>query len=766
MKIANHLAILCWLIPLVVTTATSRTHAEIAAGQWLIDYGRAHGYAATDPQPADAEFILVWLDAATEVSPDLWEAYRWRYDLLARLNREEEAVENLKRYCQEKPNDAPALLTWFNTEFAQRQKIEDRIELCRTFLARPQVPSEVASDIQLQLAALHEGQGDRNLALTQTRKAIDIAPHNMSAHILLAELEERATQAETQVDLLLKSIAIDPVSPQRHWELAGYLKQMGMYDEALQWLKIASKNWTRATGGQPPSPGLTTEIAEIQLQKGDPATAISTAQNALSVDPKYAPASFVIIRAAKKLGRTELADSESSKLTNRFREWETNPHRANAVTCATIAEYFLNIQIDPQRAVRYAELAVQKDSVNPAYRAMLGQSYGAANLNTEAIQSFNLLATLDARSAVAFAKAQNATGNQTAAIETLKSAASRPNEHRDEIERELDALNALVPPTPDLTPIRSHLSAFDKFPLTFAANPSQFIEFDVQLNTNVCEFGETASATLTLKNKGNMDIVLGTNRMLNPQVTVSLLTDSRLDPTLENYLMIDFPGETILKPGETRSVEQSLAQTGGHVFLTSQPQRRIDLTARFILDPIANENGNVVSRLPGMKPVDATFIRTPVDATDEGLSKLRKQLVATEPSERLVANETFVALVIERFDSMQRKPQTYHAVPIDLDKISDDTLATLRDPNPFVRARSLAIQTRLPIHPDAIQAATPLISDPHWLPRLLAVEYFAKKQGPVFLPVLERLSEDPHPIVARLASLYREQAKSLGPARR
>ncbi len=766
MKTTTHLAILSLVATSIFGMVPSQVRAGVADGQWLIDYGRAHGIAATNPQPADAEFILVWLDAATELSPELWEAYRWRSDLLSRLNREDDAIENLKRYCAEKPQDAPALLTLFNVQLADLQKLEDRIDLCNAYLSRPNIPSDAASEIQLHIATLNEGQGDRDSALTHTRKAIDLAPHNLSALLFLAELEDRPNNPETQVDLLLKSLAIDPASPQLPWQLATYLRQLGLQDDAMSWLQIATDNWSRATNNQPPPPALLTDIAKIHLKQGISAQAIASAQDVLSIDPQFAPASFVIIRAARKLGRTELADSESSKLTNRFRQWETNTYRADATTCETIAQYFLSVQPDAQRAVRYAELAVQKDSANQQYRALLAQSYVAANLNTEALRTFKQIATLDAQSAIALARTQNANGDQSAAIETLKSAASQPTEHRDEIKHELELLNAPIPPAPDLSATRAILNAFDKFPLTFADAPTQFIDFHAQLSSNTCKFGEPLVATITLKNKGKNDIVLGSNRMLNPQVTVSLLSDSRLDPTLENYLTIDIPGEALLKPGETRSVEHSLTQSAGHVFLTSQPQRRIDLKARFTLDPIISENGSIISRYPSIQPVDATFMRTPVDASEDGLAKLRKQLVTDAASERLIATEAFIALILERFDSMKSKPHIYHALPIDVQALSADAITTLRDPDPFVRARSLAALTRLPIYPSTIQAATPLISDAHWLPRLLAVEYFAKKQGPVFLPVLERMTNDPHTIVSRLATLYRDQAKAFKPSRR
>ncbi|GJM27015.1 MAG: hypothetical protein DHS20C16_34300 [Phycisphaerae bacterium] len=738
--------------------------AGVDDGQWLIDYGRAHGIAVTNPQPADAEFILAWLDAATELSPELWDAYRWRSDLLARLNREDDAIESLKKYCAGKPNDAPALLTLFNTQLNDLQKIEDRLDLCNAFLARPKIPTDAASEIELHIATLEEKQGDHDSALNHARKAIKTAPHNLSAHLFLAELENRANAPETQVDLMLQAIAIDPNSPQPPWQLASYLKQLGLHDEALAWLNTASMNWVRSTGSQPPAPVMT-EIAENLLQKGEYAKAITTGQMALSTEPQYAPASFVTIRAARKLGRSELADTESSKLTNRFREWETNTHRASAITCFTIAEYFLDIQPDTQRAVRYAELAVQKDPTSLAHRATLGQAYVAANLNNEAIQAFETIAELDAKSALALARAQGSLGDQSAAIKTLTAAASLPSEHRDEIQLALEALNAAVPPSADVTSIHNQLNAFDNFPLTFAADPMQFIDFDVQLSSNINKFGEPLTATMTLKNKGKHSIILGSNRMLNPQVTASLLTNSTLGPHLENFITIDIPGDAILKPGETRSIKQSIAEADGGVFLTSQPQRRMDLKARFVLDPVITENGTVVSRYRSIQPVDVHFMRTPVDASADGLTKLRKQLVATDEAQRLIATEACIALILERYDSMQNKPITYHALPIDLNELASDALTTLRDPSPFVRARSLATLTRLPISPDAIKTATPLIADSHWLVRLLAVEYFAKKQGPVFLPVLERLAEDPDPIVARLATLYRDQARTIPPRR-
>jgi len=755
----------CLTLLAPVIHAQEQSQSSASSGQWLLNYGRAHGLAITDPQPDDAKFILIWIDAALQLSPNLSEAHRWRSDLLFRLNKKEEAIHCLAAYCKREPQDIPALMALLEVQLADKQKLEDRVALCQSFLKRPNLTIDAQGNIHLRLATMFKNRGDDDEAMRHAQMTLDSPSNRFAAQLLLAQLQNDADEEyppRIQVDFMLKEVALDPISPQPAWRLADYLKQIGLYDHAITWLQIASDTQSQSATGQTASPQLLTEIAEVQLLRGEFTKAIAQSQQVLTVASRFTPASFVIIQAAQKLGRTELANDEINKLTARFREVEAHPNTASAQTCLDIARFHLDIQPDPQRAVRYATLAAEKEPRNPSIKQRLGQAYEAAGLHREAADILKSAKPLDNKSAVALAKAQQALGDSDGAIQTLKQVAARfLAEDRGELNQSLQSLGQPVPAENDFSAAEQLLSQFDRFPLEFAKKPLNFIDFDATLDKTTHELGTSLTATITLTNYSNHPIILGVNRMLNPQINVSLVADSRMGLHLNNYLTIELMGDAVLQPGESRSITRSLTTAAGRIFLNAQPQHRIDLNARFILDPVFGANGAIVSRFQSIAPLMVKFMRLPVDATPDGLSRIRDNLRASDEAARVRALETVVVLILERLDSMLRKPHTYHALSIDAEKLTADALTMLRDPSPHIRARTLSALTRLPLSQPTIQAAAPLISDSHWLVRLLAVEFFAKKQGLLFLPVLERLAEDPHPIVARLATLYRDQAREL-----
>ena len=103
---------------------------------------------------------------------------------------------------------------------------------------------------------------------------------------------------------------------------------------------------------------------------------------------------------------------------------------------------------------------------------------------------------------------------------------------------------------------------------------------------------------------------------------------------------------------------------------------------------------------------------------------------------------------------------------MDITKLTGLLLDALADPSPVVRARALCVLSEQPLSDQITATATPLLSDSNWLCRLAAIELFAGQHRQAFLPVLERLSQDDHPLVADLARLYRDLALSLQPQHR
>jgi hypothetical protein len=113
--------------------------------------------------------------------------------------------------------------------------------------------------------------------------------------------------------------------------------------------------------------------------------------------------------------------------------------------------------------------------------------------------------------------------------------------------------------------------------------------------------------------------------------------------------------------------------------------------------------------------------------------------------------------LVERLAAMREQ---FDYTPVRVDKRGLESLLAggLADSDPLVRARAAGIASLLPLEEEQAASLAPLLSDRHWLVRLLAVDVLAAEQGPMFQPVVDRLAQsDPDELVRELAGLYLER---------
>ena len=731
-----------------------------------MDYGLAYGLSVAEPTLEDAEYVLTWITAATEVSPDLAEAYIWRYDLLSRLGRSDEALAALEAYCRYAPTDLPARLNLIDILFQRARTAEERIDVCNAQLQTENLAPEVASDLHRRLAEIHLNRASHELALHHAKQATESFAQNLPAQTLLAEIEGRLRELATPIDLLLREIAANPASVDAAWRLALALDTLALHTEAQVWYEAAMQAFARRNALSRLPAELLLDQARSYFDAGDDEQAAICCKRILAADPAAAEAEMLLIQVARHMGRDQLAGAHTAALATRFRELEMQAvEERDATTCHRIAAFHVDIQPQPRRALKFARLADHYQPHDPRIRRTLGAAYVEAEKYAEALEVLAPLANTDQYAALAQARAQRALGQTAAAADTLRQASALRYSgitYRRIVERLRDLHQPPASP-PDSTAVRALLDQFDYDLLDFPLHAPEVLDFRVNIAGDVCPFGHPLRARFTLANKGTYPVTLGEELMLNPHISVSVKDAASQGAILDDYLSVSFNTRCVLRGGQKIETEEYLSTATAIPLLRHQPQRRLALEFTFVLDPVMLEDGAISSALIGGEPVTIRVTRPPVDASVRGIEHLADRLRTGTEAQRLCAIETALALTLERYESLQDKPHTYSAVRVDGPRLTGLLLEALTDATPVVRARAMAALLYVQLDEEGLNAAAPLISDSNWLPRMLAVEMFAKKHGPVFLPVLERLAEDRHPLVAKLARLYRDRAQELRP---
>ncbi len=734
-------------------------------GQWLVDRARSYAMSGTSaPTVAEAQYVLLWMRAASRLSPDLPQAYLWQFDLLNRLGHEAEALNALRAYCERQPDDEAARLDWIDLGIEARQTLDDRRAFCQAQLEQPGNPPNIVSELQRRMADLARRAGDDDAARRYAQAAVDASPYNLYARALALELTGRADDPVEQVRLLLHRLGANPARGGPLLDLVGFLDELSLHDRAAQWYAWSVEHFRRRHPGMPPPIGVMIDWAASLCDGGQYAEAFDVCNAAMSLDPANVEAQVLMIRIARLRGLKDVADKQTDMVARHLVEMEsTILAERNGSAAAQSAWFHIRYKPEPGRALRMATLAAQTMRDDPISVGLLGWATLLDGRAAEAESILTPVAGTFQHAAIPLAKAQLEQGHRDKAIETLRRGEKLrySGQAYDTIIEMLEELGLKPAPKPDHTAVTEALDQFDRAVLGFYDDPAKALKLDVKPAARKVGVRDPFLLTFTLSNVGSYPVTLGADGMVaNPQVLVSVMGLWPDAPAETAYLSVSLMRKYVLLPGERIVVRQNVKLGGLAQYLEVQPQREANLEFSFVFDPVPDDQGNFVSRLPGIELPPVKITRSAVDGTPRGVAGLTAAIRSGNESQKSDAVQTLTALVVERRSALAYSID-YSAMSVDPDALLQTALTALRDPSPLVRAHAVDALALLPAEPPIVQAAAPLLSDPNFLVRMLAVDVLANGQGPVFAPVVQRLADaDADPLVKELAGLFQEAWRS------
>ncbi|WP_448587416.1 tetratricopeptide repeat protein [Thermocrinis sp.] len=126
--------------------------------------------------------------------------------------------------------------------------------------------------------------GDLDKAIELYKKSVDIYPTAV-AYTFMGWAHSMKGDYQTAIELCLKAIELDPDFGNPYNDIGSYLIALGMYDEAVFWLKkaIVAKNYE-------PRHYPHINLARVYLAKGMYKEALWELENAIRLAPDYKPA--------------------------------------------------------------------------------------------------------------------------------------------------------------------------------------------------------------------------------------------------------------------------------------------------------------------------------------------------------------------------------------------------------------------------------------------------------------------------------------------
>lgn len=763
---------IAWLLAATTgTTVADPAPGDLPAGKWLMDRARHYSLSAGDAHSVGgARLMLVWARAASRISPDLAEAYFGHYNLLELLGRPDEARQALDTYCTLAEDDEVHRLILLGERFEQLQTAERRLEFCRRHLGQHTLPAPLASELNRWLAQTYRGTGETDLARKHARQAVDLYPFNFTAWELLFDLQDALPGPVEHAKRRLAAIAANPSLTGETWALARLLDSLSLHDRAAVWYFGALAALARFDPDPAVANALLLDLARSYHDAGSFDDALKFSQQVVQADPGFYDARLLLIETARRAGRREIVAEQIAVLRKQLAESEADVRQSrDAPGAARVAWFHVDCDPQPEKALAFAEIALSAAPDDRQVRRVHGLALLAARRPAEARKALAPLtagADADQLAAWGLAKALLDLDERDAALTVLRDAEQlrRSGMAYERVVESLEQLGAAALPPPDRSRVLAVLDEFDRDVLDFPVNPGRYLRLSAVMVNPTPRFAERWRCRFTLANQGTFPITIGPGQMVAGSLLVSAdVHVPGLDP-IEGYLPLSLARRHVLNAGEHVEVEQTLDVGPLARVAAMMPQRSLEVAFTVVLDP-EQPQGRRKSRLGDELVVSARLHRQKVAYTPAVIRPLENAGRSGTPPRRIEALRTMAALLAERLAAM-RGQFDYEPVRIDKKGLEAVLRQSLGDPDPMVRACALDSLVMLPLDEDRVQAAAPLLSDSHWLVRLVAVDTLAVRQGPVFRPVAERLAEsDPDPLVRELARLHLQRWEAGGTQR-
>lgn len=554
----------------------------------------------------------------------------------------------------------------------------------------------IQAEILVELGILALEKGDTDTARDNFGNAFSLSKYNFSALALWLELPpaipqslpdasaqqiEQQQQQSEMVRLLHTALQwrtrllTNPYDLQAVLELIGVLENNGGDRLTQQYYNHA----LRLIGLMPRQPGLEEELRLKQLvgayKSGQYHLCLKIAAEALKKQPDDLLLNGIRALALKEIGMSEEAKEVLSRATDKaVREIGVSGRDLQT----ELAWFFCFIEPDPARSLEYARQAYQDRKDDTGASNTLAY---ACVLNSHWTRAEELLKKTDSNdpvAALAWSKLYLARDDKKSALQSLQAVnINRAGILATAIERELqqielkidtelkpDAEQTTAQPTADTVEPASQAldyieltlkSEFEGSDLLLPEKPQDYIQCRLRLKNDVFGYDDPLSAKIYLTNISNTTLVLGPKSFLDPHILIAAEVtpgkrraaarsdSSNLIPLAHRYMNRNM----ILLPGESGSVTETLNIGPLREILRKHPQQSFRISFHVFLDPIVNEKGDIVGRIPEIQPEPVTVTRRAYIPTLERLKAQQNFLREGTPSQRIRATLLLAGLLLE-----------------------------------------------------------------------------------------------------------------------
>ena len=472
----------------------------------------------------------------------------------------------------------------------------------------------------------------------------------------------------------------------------------------------------------------------------------------------------IAAKAAEKIGDKQKAAQILKSAEEKTQLLLVSSDNSQKPIAQQLAWFYCFAMPDADKALDWANKAYSVEPDSPTAAALLAYSLVINGQNDWAgtlIENYERNQIAD----LTLAEIQLAQGQQSSAIEALKSAITRDPGSlvAEKAKQTLTQLGSgYIPPIdPDIT-LAVLRNTFGKASVPEFLTPEKIIFVQLNVRGNKFSYGTELDGTVvTITNNSSGPFVISDDSLFKGYIRVDANITGDITRNIPNLVSLRVRPALPIQPGRSLIIPLRLVTGQLRQILLTYPQASLDIGFKVYLDPLITAHGNPTSGLPDIKPAAVTVKRPPVELTGKYLRNRFNSLTKGQQGQKITTAQLFIGLLMEQHEMANREP-LYKFMYADWmpDLLKSALLHNLDDNDWVVKVHTMATMLSLPMDYQLTAAVAENLNDANYWPvRMMAIALLAKSQDSNFAKVLDWTAEYDQ------STLVRNMAIALGAAK-
>lgn len=640
------------------------------------------------------------------------------------------------------------------------------------------------SELALLLGLLTIEQGNQEAALFYLPQAYANNKYNKAAFAKLAELAPNEIGPAVYLEHLRLTVRENPLNINAAAAFAQYTDRLQLYDLAAQSYQYCAELFRYLYPSEPLPPHIylpwaiscynSRQNRHVSLQIAESVRNRGQFDILLEAIAGKAAAKAGMPDEAKRI--FQQAEEKAMQLIQSEPAQQGATAPARQLTAKHLAWFYSFANIDPDKAVYWANQAYSDEPNSPSAGALLAYAF----CMHDQLEWAKPLLTAFEHTQIADlvqARIHFAAGDRAAAIRTLNAAIAKDPgslaaERAREILRELG--QEYVSPV-DTAALMTFLT--QNLGRTVAP---QFVPPDkligVQFNVRGSDFsyGNDLDGVISIANRGLEPLVITSDGLFQGSFRISARVSGAIDREIPNLLSRTVRTEMLIAPGRsfTHTVRLSTGELGR--LLRTYPQASLDIQFTLYLDPVAMPDGTVSNRLVDVKPVTISIHRPGVEIDGKYVRSRHNAIASGQQGQKIQTARLFTGLLREQQAIAEHGtlyPYRYaewlpELLRSSLVSPSGLLLSQGRD-DWVVQVNTMADMLSMHMDQELANVVARNLNHPRWPVRLMAIYLLANRPGDSLQPVLDWVAQqDAHELVRQMALSFQSMTIPAAPTGR